>query len=336
MLDLTPLFWRCVAIVQTELPKSSLQAKTAAKTDQNSQSYTVSDTFIKECHQFYENLVKMNGFLAQVRPAYLAISDDFSNYGKARNTLSQDDKNKIDEEFKFKLQELYQKLKLLQKYEARRQELSVSKANPGLFSSYFGTEDDEKDLFNSTISRHRTQILRSLNDTTNSTNKRFEGMQRRRFERERQLSLLNFQNLEEDDLNDMLELQTYDAVYENEQGAALEEAEAPALSQELIQELETENKAFLALKTNQLKQVENLHTSMVDIVNIQAELTFHLETQSEQIDNLLQNQSQVEVDLRMGNQSLTKATGRNKRGSNMIITACLVLGCLVLFIDYVS
>lgn len=334
MLDLTPLFSRCVAIVETELGNSSPQTQKVAQKNQDPHTYVLTDTFIKECHEMYENLVKMNGFLAQIRPTYLAISDDFSNHGKSRNTLSHGDKNTIDEEFKFKLQELYQKLKHLQAYEAKRAEVSASQGHGSLFSTYFGAEDDEKELFNSTISRHRTQILRSLNNTANSTNKRFEVMQRKRVERERQLSLLNFQDLEDDDLNDVLELQTYDTNFGQE--PVSEETEAPVLSQELVQELEVENKAFLALKTTQLKQVENLHTSMVDIVNLQAELTFQLETQGEQISNLLENQAQVEIDLRMGNQNLTKATDRNKKGSNMIITGCLVLGCLLLFIDYVS
>ena len=75
---------------------------------------------------------------------------------------------------------------------------------------------------------------------------------------------------------------------------------------------------------------------MVDIINLQEELSFQLEAQSEQVSFMLDTQNQVDLDLRQGNQNLTKATGRNKRGANFIVATCWILGFLLLLLDFIT
>lgn len=352
MTNLTPLFTKYVSIIQVEYDDSAKQDYDL-KLNRNSnekQQYKVNDSFIKESKELYDLLTSLNQFTSQIRSPYLSTNDELSSNSKLSNVLTIDDKNKIDQEFEYKIHQSYEKLKILQTYEKKRQDLIQETKPNNFFSSIFGAADyDDNDLFEATINTHRTQILKFLNETANSCNKSFESIKRKRYEREKQLSLLNFQNIEDDldlnnidadgvqpffphqtNFNDLIEIQ------ELEEKDASTNQYSQQLSQEQIQELDSENHEFLALKTNQLQQVEKLHNSMIDIVSLQAELSYQLETQSDQITNLLDNQSQVEIDLNMGNQNLNKATSSNKKGANMIIATCLILGFLILCVDYIS
>ncbi|KAF3984976.1 hypothetical protein FT663_05477 [Candidozyma haemuli var. vulneris] len=335
MSDLTPLFNQCVDIVSKELSSSIEHAPLKKKTP----PYYVEDTFIKECLQLYVNLVNLGSFISKIRPFYLQVNDEFTRIEKSSSShLGLEEKNKIDEEFKIKIQQTFEKMKFLQSYQRKQTELAESKkSKQGFMSSFFGTSDmDPETLYDITVASHRTQVLRFLNETATNVNRNFESMQRKRYDREKQLSLLHFQNIDDEDLNESADpfksTYQFDVVADEDEKV---ERELSQLSQEQIQELKEENKELLTRKTNQFKQVEKLHHSIVDIVKLSSELSTHLETQAEQIDNLLDNQDQVDIDLRLGNKTLTKATSRNKRGSNLIVTTCIVLGVIILVLDYI-
>lgn len=329
MTDLTPLFRQCVNIVQTELGDSINNDNASSPT------MKINDSFSKETRDFYNLLRNLDNFIAELKVPYLSISET------SDNTLSIQDKNKIDEEFNYKVQQMYEKLKVLQTYETKRQALSQQPKRQTVsrqLTSWLNMFDEpsDRELYISTVNTHRTQILRYLNNSLNTVNKNFDSIQRKRFERERQLNLLNFQNFDEDeDVKYDEKLNIYDP--EDLFDVVEEEiADGSQLSQTQVQELEKENQEFLNMKTNQLKQVERLHTSMLDIVNLQTELSFQLDQQGDQINNLLDNNDQVAIDVLMGNKTLNKATVRNKKSANMLVTLCLVLGVLVLCVDYIS
>jgi syntaxin 18 len=328
MADLTPFFQQCASIVEHDLVhsvKDDFDLKIIRKSP-----FTIEDSFIKECLQFYQVLVELQNFLQEIRSPYLAINDE-TNEGA--DSLSREDKQKIDEEFNHKIQQLYGKLKYLQSYETKRQEVGkyTKKSN---WLSWLGEDhESEEELWFITIGAHRTNILRFLNNTIISVNKQFDDMNKKRLKRDMTFALLDFRNLNDDDVYDQsFQLQDFDenqivtdSVDDNQQ-----------LSQVQIQEYEAENQQLLNMKTNQLKQVERLKDSMVDIMNLQAELSFQLETQGDQINSLLDNQSQVEMDVKLGNKSLNKATKRNKKGADMLVTLCILFGFLILLVDYVS
>ena len=234
-----------------------------------------------------------------------------------------------------------EKLNFFRAYETKRNQLfdALRQERRGFLSLFGDDLEDEEVIYNMNLSSHRAQMILFLNSMTCRCNSSFEKMQRQRYERERQLNLLHFQNLNDDDLGtydnykSILKLEGMDP--ENEISGGETKA-FDGVSEELLQELTQENQQLLLSKENQFKQVEKLHTSMVDIVKLQAELKMHLEVQGEQIGNLIDNQSQIELDLRQGNQTLAKATERNKRGSNLIVATCISLGLLLLFIDYIS
>lgn len=315
MTDLTPLFNQIVTIVEDEF-------RTSIKTPEKKVlDYLINDSFTRESFELYKHVVSLNTFVEQIKQPYVSINDE----NDSRLTI--DDKNKLDEDFQIKLQVLFEKLKFLQKYESSRE---VTKPKSHWISTMFGDEEeDSKQLYLVSLGSHRNQVLKFLSESLNNCSKNFQLLQRRRSQRERQLNLLNFQNLEDNiDLNIPIDLD------EQEQFVSFEN-EIPQMSEEQIQEYESENKTLLDLKTNQLKKVENLHSSMVDIINIQSEITHQIETQSDQIMNLIDNQDQINLNLSQGNKNLTKATSRNKRSANIIIYTSIILGILILCMDYI-
>ena len=330
MTDLTPIFSQCVSIVTNELP-AKIQCPAAPP-----RPYLVVDTFLAECAEVYINLVRLATFISEIRLLYLQVNDEFSrlDHGRQRE-LSLADKQSIDEEFKLKIQRVYEKLKLLQQYERKRVQILEKTQNQLSFiSKVFSTGEEEPlAIYHATLAAHRTQILRFLSITTHTVNASFEQMQKQRFGREKQLNLLHIQNLDDtEEFDGLMDDFGHSASAELDDGGHISQE----LTQEQVQELLLENAELLHMKTNQFKQVEQLHHSMVDIVKLQTELTMHLETQGLQIDTLLDNQDQIGVDLRGGNRDLARATNRNKRGSNVLVTTCVVLGVLLLFVDYIS
>lgn len=335
MTDLTPLFNQCVDIVSKELRLSVKDV--TPKYDPP--SYLVKDTFIKESLELYEYLTNLSSFVTKIRPYYLQVNDEFTKIERSGSShLGFEEKNKIDEEFKLKIQLIFEKLKFLQAYQRKQTELAEAKQQKkGFLNSIFGAGDmDPESLYNVSIASHRTQILRFLSETATNVNHAFETMQKKRFDREKQLSLLHFQNIDDDDLNGSADpfKSGYQFDVVAEENETLENGFSQ-LSQEQIQELKEENKEILTRKTNQFKQVEKLHNSVLDIVKLQTEISMQLETQAEKIENLLENQDQIDLDLRQGNKTLTKATNRNKRGSNLIVSTCIFLGVLILILDYI-
>lgn len=313
MTDLTPLFRQCVDIVQSEYK--------AGLTTSVGPAYLLDDTFIKECKDFFHVLTNLNQFINETKSNYLAINDDT----KVAGSLLIDDKNKIDEEFNYKVQQMYKRLNLLETYETKRQSLLPQPKSSVWFS--FLDEPNDQDLYFETLSNHRMQVLRFLMETLNHVNKRFESIQQKRLARERQLNLLNFQNFDDgEDLNDDT-LPTLDQI---------QQVPELQLSQQQLQQLETENQEFLNMKTSQLKQVEKVQQSILDIVNIQNELAFKLQDQGTQIESLLDSHADVETEVQMGNRTLSQAKKKNKRGANMLVMLCIVLGVLLVLVDYVS
>ncbi|ABN67920.2 endoplasmic reticulum t-SNARE [Scheffersomyces stipitis CBS 6054] len=322
MTDLTPLFRQCVDIVASELGGDAEDEYDRKQTRNSRSEFIIKDTFIKECYEFYSVVADLQQFVTVIRSPYLAVDDETSN------SLSIEDKNRIDEEFKYKVQQLYKKLSLLETYEKKREELVPrdSDNSSGWLGKILGDDEpSDQQIYLATVAAHRTQILRFLVSALDNANKNFETIQKKRISRDRQLDSLNFQNFDDtDDLN----YSEFDSYHEEEQNNHL--------SQQQIQLLETENREFLTMKSKQLKQVEKVQQSIVEIINIQNELSFKLQDQGQQINNLMDNNAQVHIDVQMGNKTLNKATVRNKKGANMLVTMCFVLGVLILFVDYIS
>lgn len=301
-MDRTPLFNQCVAIVQQEL--------SSATPSHDTPPFLVHDTFNKECRQLYVHIISVNAFLSEIRIPYLSETEQ----------LSIDDKNKVDQDIQIKVQAVVEKLKILEKYETARQ--ATIKPKSTWFGDYFGDEDEEiKSVYFTQIKNHRNLVLRFLATCINYTSHYLQDLQRQRTSRERQVDLLNFQNLDDHVIYDQVDSHTDDNPMK--------------LNDQQLQELQVENSHLLELKANQLEQVESLHTSMVDIINLQSEISYHIQLQLDQIMSLIDTQHEVTADMGKGNKQLRGATARNKRAANMLVYGCFILGVLLLMMDYI-
>lgn len=256
------------------------------------------DSFIKESAQLYQHVVDLNHFLSLTKSSYLSIDD---------NGLSELEKDTLDQDVQLKIQALFQKLQVLQAYEDKRQKVQKP--------SWWSDDDGSKNV-------HRTLILKFLSECLNKCSRQFQGLQRQRIARERQLHNLNFQNLDIDQDGSLDIIQA-------------PHTDVPHVESAQLQQFELENQLLLELKSTQLKKVEGLHQTMVDIVNMQTEITFQIEQQATQIENLIDTQMEVSGDLTQGNKKLNQAKGRNKRAADLLVWACLLMGVLLLALDYV-
>ncbi|CCG25048.1 Ufe1 protein [Candida orthopsilosis Co 90-125] len=318
MTDLTPVFNQCVNIVQSEIkPQKHPQSK-------EQPLYLIKDSFNKECIEFYQILSNLSHFITEIKAEYLAVSDN------ASNSVSKD---KIDEQFNTRVQQCFKKIGALETYETKRKQMIKAT----LQKRWFFQDGNEQDLYFETEASHRHQVLRFLMESLVNLSKTYEKMQRKRIQREKQLNSLNFQNINDDLEKDLDNSKMFTSLDRIQQDIEKEE-ETPQfeMSQEQIQELESENKELLNLKTAQLNQVDNIQQSILDIVNIQNELSFKLQEQGDQIDNLMDTHSQVELEVKEGNRTLNKATRRNKRGTNYLVTICILLGCLLVIVDFLK
>ncbi|KAI5959882.1 UFE1 [Candida pseudojiufengensis] len=338
MTDLTPLFNQCVDIIQSE-PKNKVYLQ-QLKTEKNHKldhepPYIVKDTFIKECIELYDTLSSLTQFIIEIQKEYLSISETQSN-----SQL----KNKIDEDFNFKIQQCFKKISFLENYEKKRIELVTS--NISKKKNWFFGSNEEQEQYFKTISEHRSTVIKFLSESLFNISKKFEKIQRKRQLREKQLNSLNFQNLEDDDEfiiedNQFIKLDEINQKFEIENDNENEypqqqQQQQQQLNSEQIQQLESENQEFLNYKTSQLKKVDNIQQSILDIINIQNELSFKIQEQGETIDNLLDTHSQVEYEVKQGNKTLNQATKKNKRGSNYIVLLCISLGCLIVIFDFLK
>ena len=108
MTDRTPLFQQCVSIVEA----SGIPLEHQRSIDNS--KFHVEDTFIRECLEIRLVLANLSTFVDEIRLSYLEAYDRTRN---VKSALTIEDKDNIDEDFQFKVQEILQKLKFLEDYE---------------------------------------------------------------------------------------------------------------------------------------------------------------------------------------------------------------------------
>lgn len=108
------------------------------------------------------------------------------------------------------------------------------------------------------------------------------------------------------------------------------------LTQEQLQMLETEHEELLHQKNEQLKKVEKINKTILDIVSLQSDISANLQVQSQNINNILDSQEDIDLNIKEGNKQLTKAKRAAGRTAKMTTIIAIVLGILIIFLDYVG
>lgn len=356
MTDLTPTFKDILNIFDEDNRKNGITpSKAAPHKDKSVAKFELKDYFIQECYELLN-------FLRELRKVLVSIKKDYYNSNDINMTEIQ--KDDFDTEFRLQFQKYVQKFRALENYEDERQTLiqkSILSSNSNVMNMFKGNESKESILaeFHKTNDKFRMGILQSLNLLITAISSQFASMQQGRLAQQRKFELfdLNDENLGLNDTPAMSHEQlvrddntpinttveeplsitvSHSAVENVQQEVKQYEETMSKLSQEQVQLLETEHEELLNEKNEQLKAVEKINKTILDIVGIQNELSTHLQAQSQNINTMLDNQEEIDINIRKGNTQLKKAKSSSSRTANMTKYLAIIIGILILFIDFIN
>lgn len=341
MSNLTPLFKQYVNIIADEVDVPNADEVKPVIND-----IILKDTFMKECRGLAKFLFELNTVLRSIGPEYM---NDYS--------MSEAEKDDFDTECRLQIQEYIKRFKHLESYEQQRQALiqeQVKNAQGAL--SMFKSRDKsvskrEFVVYHNFNNEFRSGVLRSLNLWIRYVSNEFSNMQQerllsqRRFQQtipESQLqSQLNSTKPHSDsqvDLTDSINMtvsQSQPVEHIQEEVKMYEETMAK-LTQEQLQVLETEHEELINQKNEQLKKVEQINKSIMEIVGVQSELAAHLQVQSQNINSMLDNQDIIETNIMKGNKELNKAQRAAGRTAKFTTYMAIIIGILILLLDFIN
>lgn len=328
MTNLTPLFQKYIDIIEENEPK-----KTTVKDEDDYLDHRISkDSFIKECHQLLRLLMEMRTILKSVEPQY-----------RGESNMTEAEKDDFDTEFRLQFHQYVQKFRLLENYETERQKVITGKflsSQAHMLHLFHGT-DNQLALCHHANNEFRSGVLKSLSMWLSIVSSQFSAMQQERLASQRIFETL--------DLNSQLDSQTTadgvvrvssvslsHPVETTQEELKVYEETISKLTQEQLQMLETEHEELLHHKNEQVKKVEKINKTILDIVSLQNEISSNLEAQSQNINSILDNQDDIEINIKEGNKQLTKAKKAAGRTAKMTTIVAIILGILILFLDYVG
>ncbi|EDO19549.1 hypothetical protein Kpol_1018p81 [Vanderwaltozyma polyspora DSM 70294] len=331
MSNLTPLFNKYVEVINESLDKSVNDGLTSNESSRNAMQLKLDDSFIKECC----DLLKVS---SELRKVLRVVEQEYRN----ESGMSENEKDDIDTELRLQLQKYVQKFKHLQDYEQKRQKLiedEVLSSKNNMVYFLQGKNSDKVTLFHRSNNEFRSGILQSLNMWLNSVSNKLTSMQQERLDSQRKFDEPIFNSipseLEIDSPVSVSVTQSQPLETTKDEVKHYEET-ISKLTQEQIQLLETEHEELLNHKNDQLKKVENINKTILEIATIQNELASHLQEQSQNINNILDNQDTIEVNIQEGNKQLTKAKRAAGRTAKMTTYMAILLGLFILLLDYVG
>ncbi|CCH58713.1 hypothetical protein TBLA_0A09260 [Henningerozyma blattae CBS 6284] len=335
MSDITNVFRKYVSIIEENRRTPTLtpdDIKSASQT-QTLIHESLNDSFMFECKELFKTIIDLRKILISIEPRYLDDSD-----------LTEEEKDDMDTEIRLQFQQYMQKFRMLEKYETERQSLidkqveaSKNKLSNILLSSSKG---NKKKLNNDTHNEFRLGVLQSLNLWIGLVSSQFSSMQEERLAFQKKFEATDFSvnSSSPVDLHPEVSISLSKPLNEDDPHEEIKHFEETIsrLTQEQVQLLETEHEELINHKNDQLKKVENINKTITDIVSIQHELATHLQTQSQNINKILDNQDDVEINIREGNKQLAKARKSASRTAKMTTYIAIILGILILFLDYIG
>ena len=359
--DLTPLFKKCVQIIDDEIARDPNFKRPVAKDLDSDQleRFRLKDTFVKECYDLLNFLMELRRVLTTIEPEY--ANDNNLN-------MTESEKDDFDTEFRLQYQQYIQKFKQLEKYETDREQLietQLTSAEHSLKNLLLGSRSERTDTlraFHTMNNRYRMGILQSLNLELGSVSSQFTAMQQERLESQRKFEFFDPNsggvrtltpiqtkfdesssvngNGSGDELGDKIEeplsITVQSPVETVQEEVKHYEETMSKLTQEQLQVLETEHEELLNQKNEQLQHVEKINKTILDIVSIQSELSTHLQAQSQNINTILDNQADIQVNIEKGNKQLKNAQQRASRTAQMTKFLAILFGILILLLDYIS
>ncbi|KAL6934606.1 hypothetical protein ACO0OL_003149 [Hanseniaspora opuntiae] len=320
MSDLTAIF--------NDLCHSVKHIETHSITDKPKRQ-VLNDTFQEECNTLKLHLKELNHLIFEIRPLYL--SED-------RELMSEREIKQFNDDVKIQLKDYTNKYNFLHLYETKRiDNLKAHKSKLKLDSFINKTK------------------YKFLNDNTERDNRRGNGTYEEQvflseFVMDQKSDDLDFnvihekllkggRNRLEETAMENIDHVSYTSGYtdESKRREAIEyEQVVQQLTQEQIQELEVENSDILNEKDHQLKELNEITTRLFEISSLTNELNLQLSQQSQNIDMIMENQDSVNIELKQANRQLNSKSGRMNFSAVMVSYMAIILGIIILFLDYIN
>lgn len=265
------------------------------------------DDLTNTCKGIAHSILKVGAYLADVRPQYLAVSG---------NEKQRDD---IDFEVSRVIQMEKKKIRQLEMIENERFEKSQVTGFRKMIS------DPRIQKVNETLHAHRQGIFVYLNTQLQRVSASQADAQHVRLARQVPLK---------ESFNSSLKPSA------NEKPISLEEIKDE--NEKLPQDGEQDSEQMLLLAENDelmtelnetLERARKAERSIRDVAELQAELSAHLESQTQTINLLASDVEQSTADVGSANEQLKRAKQRNKRASKFIVYGCVASGLLLLFFN---
>lgn len=326
MTNLTSVFREYVGIIEED----GSRKREEQADDLDAKQYVSKDSFIKECQQLLRLLIELRKVLKSVEPKYMGDQD-----------MTESDKDDFDTEFRLQFHQYVQKFKLLEDYEHRRQQMVTEKfltPQAHMMHLFQGGTDAKLSLHHHANNDFRSGVLKSLSMWLNIVSSQFSTMQQERLVSQRKFETmdLNAGLGEPEDPVSVSSVSQSHLVETTQDEVKTYEDTISKLTQEQLQMLETEHEELLHHKNEQLKKVEKINETILDIVSLQSDISANLQVQSQNINSILDSQEDVDLNIKEGNKQLTKAKRVAGRTAKMTTFFAIILGILILFLDYVG
>lgn len=332
MTDLTALFQKYVHIIKEHDEDTNLPTNIKANYNEL-ERYTLKDTFIKECHDLLRLLIELRKVLRCIESQYMSETD-----------MTEAEKDDFDTELRLQFHQYVQKFRHLEKYEKQRQQIISDKmlsAQAHVVNFFQGTNSEKLSIFYHASNEFRSGVLQSLSMWLNIVSTQFTSMQQERLASQRKFEGLDFNSgfQSPQELNEMVSVSSVSqsrAIESTQDEVKHYEETISKLTQEQLQLLETEHEELLNQKNEQLKKVEKINKTIMDIVTIQNEISTNLQAQSQNINNILDHQDDIGINIKEGNKQLSKAKKAAGRTAKMTTYIAVILGIIILFLDYIG
>ncbi|CDO91877.1 unnamed protein product [Kluyveromyces dobzhanskii CBS 2104] len=301
-----------------------LRNKAKQETKQVHENFSVKDSFVKESKQLMKHIMGFQMVVKQLTSKYESATD-----------MTDEEKDDFDTESKLQLQQYFEKYKQLQTYERQRQEMMKEKLETWSASlPFFSRSTDDVANFHKTNNQFRMGLLQSLNMWLMKISDNLSTIQQTRMSRQRHIDAIDF-NAQLHVPEELSVSQSHMITTTHEEIKQYEETMSQ-LSMEQLQILATEHEELLNLKNEELEKAETLRKTAVDIASLQSELATHLQVQTQNINTLLDNQTDVEMEMEKGNKQLRQANRKGDALANMVMWFAILCGLLLLFFDYIN
>lgn len=326
MTNLTSRFKECIKIISENSPSEKVVKAEHAEV----KDYVLKDSFIKECRQLLRLLIELRKVLRSVEPNYMSEKD-----------MTESDKDDFDTEFRLQFHQYVQKFKLLEQYEQQRQDIVKEKfltPHAHMIHLFQGNLNPQVSIYHQGNNDYRSGVLKSLSMWLSIVSSQFSNMQQERLVSQRKFETLDL-NTELEEPTDFVSIssasQSHPVETIQEEVKTYEDT-ISKLTQEQLQMLETEHEELLNQKNEQLKKVEKINSTIMDIVSLQSDISANLQVQSQNINSILDSQEDIDLNIKEGNKQLTKAKRAAGRTAKMTTVVAIILGILILFLDYVG